>query len=222
MYQLNIIVLLSLFLLVSCNVNDSITDPRSNKSYRLDKQLEGYRFTSIPSDQISHFTKGLTNYEYGSKPNWIQLPEIKGLLKDAGYTTSKFVNADKDTELIMDHTYNGGIHGKVKIIVKLMLYEGTLNQDSFISMTVNRENGTITFEPSQEFNKDAELYVKFEGIDLTHVEEEDISFDFLGKNGSLLKIHFKEIIIDQASGTLELKEGKVPHFSRYGWTQTRK
>lgn len=58
-------------------------------------------------------------------------------------------------------------------------------------------------------------------MDLSEIQREEIDFVFLGKDGSIEQIDFKEIQFDNSSGTLELKEGKVPHFSRSGWTRRR-
>ena len=87
-------------------------------------------------------------------------------------------------------------------------------------MTVDSENGTLSFSPSMEFNKDVELYVKFEGLDLTDLKNNEIDFVYMANDGTIGLINYKEIIFDKSSGILELKECKVPHFSRYGLTRT--
>jgi len=99
---------------------------------------------------------------YRSSPNWIDLPARGTLNKyvsnSQGYSITKFVPNDEDTELIIDDNYVGGVHGEVKIIVKLKFYAGTVKEDNFVTMHVNDKNGTVTFEPSQIFNKDGFTY----------------------------------------------------------------
>ena len=41
----------------------------------------------------------------------------------------------------------------------------------------------------------------------------------MNANGVYKSIQYGEIIVDKQSGILELKEGKIPHFSRYGWVR---
>jgi anti-anti-sigma regulatory factor len=113
------------------------------------------------------------------------LSQIKSLLKDGEFSITEYVKTDEDTELIIDRCYEGGIHGEVKIISKLKFYAGTIKQNTYITMTVDDVNGTISFDPSMKFNKDVELYVKFEGLDLGDLSEEYIDFVYLANDGSV-------------------------------------
>jgi hypothetical protein len=86
-------------------------------------------------------------------------------------------------------------------------------------MSVDDENGTITYSPSMNFNKPAELYLKLEGLDLYDISKNSIDFAYHDPTGSFGQVDYKEIIVDISSGIVELKEGKIPHFSRYGFTR---
>ena len=86
-------------------------------------------------------------------------------------------------------------------------------------MVVDDVNGTITYSPSMNFNTPAELYVKLEGLDIYGINPDLIDFSYHNPNGSFSQVDYKEIQVDISSGTLELKEGKIPHFSRYGFSR---
>ena len=84
-------------------------------------------------------------------------------------------------------------------------------------MYVDDENGTVTFKSSQVFNKYAELYVKYEGIDLTEAVGPEIDFIFSPEYGTIESVNYKEIKYDLEKGNLELTAGLVSQFTEYGF-----
>lgn len=193
MYKTVILLILSFLFLVGCEESNSILEP-----------------------SVQSISK-----QSSDAPNWISLPSQNTLSKVTDFSVTKLVKRDKDTELIIDESYEGGIHGEVKVIAKIKFYKGTVKENTKVTMTVNVGTGVLSFTPSMEFDKDVELYVKFEGLDLTGVKEKDIDFVYMANDGSIASISYKEILVDESSGTLELKECMVPHFSRYGWTRKK-
>jgi len=154
-----------------------------------------------------------------SAPNWITLPQRSGNLVEAETSTTKNINGSSGGEIIIDWNYNGGPHGEVKVIAKLKFLSGSFSGTKTITMVVNDVDGTITYSPSMNFNKPAELYVKLEGLDLYGINPDSIDFSYHDPSGSFGQVDYKEIQVDISSGTLELKEGKIPHFSRYGFSR---
>jgi len=154
-----------------------------------------------------------------SAPNWITLPQSEGLSIENEFSITKNIKGKDGGELIIDKNYNAGPHGTVKIITKLKFYRNSFAGTKNITMTVDDVNGTITFSPSMIFDKPAELYVKLEGLDLSGIDPNDIDFVYYDLSGIYGPVERKEIIVDISSGTLELKEGKIPHFSRYGYSR---
>ncbi len=152
-----------------------------------------------------------------SGPNWITLPTREGFSVETIISKTKNINGSSGGEIIIDYSYNGGIHGEVKIIAKLSFRSGSFSGTKAITMTIDDVNGTITFSPSMNFNKDAELYLKLEGLNLYGINPGDIDFVYHNPSGGFAPIRYKEIKVDISSGTLELKEGNIPHFSRYGF-----
>lgn len=197
MKKLVSIILLSIFFAVGCQDDNSILEPTNNFS------------ESSPS------SKGRVIWN-----RWINLPEEgMGKLVDgtlAGWTVTEFVPSNKDTELIIKEEYKGGLYGDVKIEVNLKIFKGTLKQDAYVAMYVNNEDGTVTFKSDQEFNKYAELKIKFEGLDLSETNEDDISFGLMSEYGTIVPAICKNVKMDQSGGKIELEEGMVLDFTQYG------
>ena len=152
-----------------------------------------------------------------SEPNWISLPMGSGSKIENQFSTSGYIDKNNDSEFIIDESRSGGPKGLVKTIVKMKFYAGSVNKKSFMTLTSDDITTVCTFGPSQTFLKPGELYVKYEGLDLTGINAEEIDFVYMNANGVYESIQYGEIIVDKQSGILELKDGKITHFSRYGF-----
>ena len=152
------------------------------------------------------------------EPNWVGLPTPKYQRLSKSFNAGDLIKKDEDGELIIDESYESVDGNTVKVIAKLKLYKGTIDEDTYIAMAVDGETGVLTFTPHMDFNMEAELYVKIEGFNLDGVQIRNLDFLYL-TNSNYESVDHKEIIVDESSGLLELKEGKVPHFSRYGFTK---
>ena len=153
-------------------------------------------------------------------PKWIELPKNISHSSSIEMEFSAFqrINGNSGGEIILDRNYSG-TNGDVKIIAKLKFYEGSFKGTELITMTVDDVNGTVTYSPSMNFDKPAELYLKLEGLDLSGINPEDIDFVYFSPSGTIGSVAYKEIKVDIQSGTLELKEGIIPHFLRLGFTR---
>ena len=167
-----------------------------------------------PDDEVnSSVTQSVT-----AEPNWFKLPKFisKGLNKGTGFSVTKMVKANKNTKMSIKDDFEGP-NGKVKVDIKIDFKKGTVPNDTEITMTFNTENGVLTFSPHMIFNKDAQLELKYDGLDLDGVEEGDINFLYLAPDGNYEPIDKTKIKIKVKNGELSLKHGKIPHFSRYGF-----
>jgi hypothetical protein len=199
MKKLTSIILLSIFFVVGCQDDKSILEPTMNFS------------------EESSMNKGRIIL-----PSFIQLPPGSTLSKIAdeieGWTVTQLVRCEEDTKMYFEHTYEGGIHGVVRIFAAVKIYAGTLNEDGYITMNVNEHNGTITLESSQVFHKTAELYARFDGLDLYDVEEDELSFGYLANDGSIMPAKYVNIGVVEDRGSIELQQGIVSQFTTYGFT----
>ncbi len=154
-----------------------------------------------------------------SAPNWITLPQRDGLSIENVFSVTKTIKGKDGGELKIDEHYSAGPHGEVKVIAKLNFKKHSFEGTQTITMIVDDVNGTITYSPSMVFDKPAELYVKLEGLDLYGIDPDDIDFVYYDPSGNYGTVEYKELNVDISSGTLELKEGEIPHFSRFGYTR---
>lgn len=198
------IILLSIFFMIGCQDDNSILEPTNNLS-TASPQNKGRiilpKFISLPGEDTD-----------GSLAKFVD---------GVGWTTTNLVTSSNDTELVVKEKYEGGIHGKVQIEVKIKVLKGSIYEDDYMTMTVNENNGTVAISSSQYLNKDAELSIKFVGLNLEDETSEDISFGFLADDGFIEQGNFKEVKFDRASGTLELVEGRISNITEYGFTTTK-
>jgi hypothetical protein len=140
-----------------------------------------------------------------NSPNYIQLPETEGMSIENQFSVTKHVSKKHGGELIIDETYNGGPHGQVKVIAKFKLKKNTLKKSTTITMTIDNETGAIIFSPPTAFKKAAELYVKFEGLDLYNVDPNSVEFIDQTPDNNIYPVEYESLDIDVSSGTIELK-----------------
>jgi hypothetical protein len=72
-------------------------------------------------------------------------------------------------------------------------------------MTIDNETGAIIFSPPTAFKKAAELYVKFEGLDLYNVDPNSVEFIDQTPDNNIYPVQYESLNIDVSSGTIELK-----------------
>lgn len=156
-----------------------------------------------------------------AEPNWIALPKptFQSLYKGTGFIKTKLVEADKNTKLEIKDEYEGGPKGKVKLEVTIEFKKGTVAEDTFITMIFDTKTGVITFMPNMIFNKEARLELKYYGIDLTGVNEDDVNFQYLAPDGNYEAVDKRKIKVNIKKGEIILKFVKIPHFSYFGFTR---
>jgi len=143
--------------------------------------------------------------QQSNSPNWIQLPETEGMSVENQFSVTEYIDIEHGGELIMDESYSGGPHGEVKVIAKLKIYENTVPEPLMITMTVDDETGAIAFSPSTIFNRSSDLYVKFEGLDLSNVDPDNVQFIDQTPDNNVYPVQYESLVIDISSGTIELK-----------------
>ena len=153
-------------------------------------------FLNSPETQIT---------QQSNSPNFIQLPDNEGMSVENQFSVTEYVTKKDGGELIIDESYYGGPHGEVKVIAKFKLYKNTVKKSSMITMTVDNESGAISFSPPTAFKKAADLYVKFEGLDLSNVDPESVEFISQTSDNNVYPVQYESIVVDVSSGTIELK-----------------
>lgn len=177
--------------------------------------IGGMVFIGCDPDSIS--VSPNTDLVESAEPNWIDLPKsITSLSKS--FTTGGLILYDRGGEIVINESYETN-NGLVSVYAKLYFPPGTINEDTFITMEVDDETGVISFEPSMQFNNPAQLFVRFSGVDLSGVNPENVDFAYLAEDGNYQSMNYNNLLVKIDKETLQLVQGDVPHFSRFGFTR---
>ena len=154
-----------------------------------------------------------------SGPNWITLPPRSGFSIESDFSVTKQIDGNKGGRLEINVQYLGGPHGEVRLKAILELPANCFSGSKNITMVLEDVNGTITYSPSMNFNVPAILDLEYRGIDLTGINPDSIDFVYHNPNGNFDSAEYDEIRVNVEDGRLELKDAKIPHFSRYGYSR---
>ncbi len=143
--------------------------------------------------------------QQSNSPNLIQLPGKEGISVENQFSVTEYIDVEHGGELIIDESYNGGPHGEVKVIAKFKIYENTVPEPLMVTMTIDNETGAIGFSPSTIFNRSADLYVKFEGLDLSNVDPDNVQFIDQTPDNNVYPVQYESLVVDISSGIIELK-----------------
>jgi hypothetical protein len=144
------------------------------------------------------------------------------------FSISKIINGDKGGKIKLKKTYVTEDGHKVKIDVKFKVKKHSFKGKETIKMTVDVVNASIMFTPHMDFDKRAELEVKFEGIDLeklVKIEQEksghgafgEYDFVFIDDDGSIETIKHARVKVNERKGKIHVKKAHLYHFSRYAF-----
>jgi hypothetical protein len=67
------------------------------------------------------------------------------------------------------------------------------------------------------FNIPLSFTIRYIGIDLSKINPATVKFAYIASDGSLEYAVNDGIVIDLSTGTLQVINAKIPHFSRYGF-----
>jgi hypothetical protein len=146
----------------------------------------------------------------------INLPKSSQEQVESVFSASNYINGYRGGEVIIDKHY--WAHGEiVKIFGRIKFKPGAFTGIKLIKMMIDDVNGTISFDPPSVFSRPAVLDLKFEGIDLSGLDQKRVDFVYVNPNGTFEHIIYKSMTVDIAAKTFEVNDAEINHFSRYGW-----
>ncbi|HSP88731.1 MAG TPA: hypothetical protein VLN45_11395 [Ignavibacteriaceae bacterium] len=154
-----------------------------------------------------------------SGPNWITLPQKSGSSVETEYSVSGVIDGTQGGQLSITEIYFAGPFGNVKVSAKLKFAKNSFAGTETITMVVDNVNGTVTYSPHMNFSIPALLDLEFQGIDLTGINPDSIDFVYHNPDGYFDTIDYQSLTVKVADGKLTLTDGKIPHFSRYGFSR---
>ncbi len=148
----------------------------------------------------------------------ISLPQSSsGLSVETLYTESMNINGKYGAEFTAYFSYQGGPFGQVTVESELEFdsysFQGTVE----ITQTLDSEFAALKFGPSMQFNRDVELDLIITGLDLSNVNPNTLDFVYIDENGTIEYVDYDEIKMDASTGTIEVDDADLTHFSRYGF-----
>jgi hypothetical protein len=159
-----------------------------------------------------------TSFSKVDDVDWIGLPtSMKTLHKGAMFSDSEKIDGGKGGELEIKADCEGGPFGKIKIEAKLNFPKGAFKGKKTITMSLEQSFGSTIFSPHSTFKKAAEYNLKYEGLDLKGLRQSNLDFVYLSEDGTYEKVKYDDIKMDLSKGKIEIKNAKLPHFSRYGF-----
>lgn len=168
--------------------------------------------SQITGPQSAEFQKSKT-----AEPKWIGLPQAADLTLAKKLFTFKFIKADEGGELVIDYTYYSKEGKKIKTYSSLYFSPGALKRSSFVTMLIDDNTGVAEFLPHQTFNEPALLNQTFTGLNLNGFDPSQIQLYYLNEDGSYEVMECDQLIVDIESGTIQVVNGRIPHFSLYGY-----
>jgi len=149
--------------------------------------------------------------------NWINLPQNaeKRLLKS--FSTSSLITVAEGGQLTIDESYTSTEGVAVRAYSSISFAPGCVPQDTDITMSIDDQTGVSTFNPHMVFNFPAILNQTFSGLDLTGLNPDNVKLYYLAEDGNYEVMQCDQLIVDVANGTITVVNGKIPHFSLYGF-----
>ena len=152
--------------------------------------------------------------------NWITLPQSAEMTVENDYSASNIIDGRKGGEVKLNVNYKTKSSADIKIKAKIKVPKGAFEGKKNISMTINSNNGTVTFYPDpMTFNVPLAFSIDIQGLDLNEADPGSIDFVCLNSDGSVQTVEYKKINININKGELEVDDALITHFSVYGWTR---
>lgn len=199
-----------------------------------DKLINNYKGTRIMKTVITLIITGiiflagctdennLITPEINQKagPDWITLPApVGGASVENEYSVTGVINGVDGGKLQINEIYLGGPYSTVRLGIKLTFPQNCFQGTETITMNVDMVHGTVTYSPSMQFDIPALLDLDFQGIDLSGIDADSINFVYHNPDGYFDIMESNTITVNTVNGTISMKDGKVPHFSRYGFSR---
>jgi len=147
----------------------------------------------------------------------IKLPAKSSSSIETIFSASNLINGNNGGTLKLQNSYNSTL-GKVTMDAELTIPGGAYNGAKNITMEISDDAG-IDFSPSMVFNTPVILNLKFTGVDLSGVNPASLNFYYFAPDGSTQLVKSDSIFVDVQTGTLEIFNAQLPHFSRYNWAK---
>lgn len=136
------------------------------------------------------------------------------------YSVTQTIDGSKGGVITFTKT-NVGSNGVQTVSVNLSFAPGSFEGEQDITVAADFNDASFSFYPHMVFDDSkVTLNANYTGVNLNNLDLSKVTkidFYYFGDDGSKELIKNNGVKIDLKSGGLEVKNAKLPHFSRYGW-----
>ena len=209
MKKFALIPLLLILFFVGCQKDNSLTSSEQSNSISLQK----------PAWVLAAEKQGLT---------LIALPKGSSITLQKRSFDTEFIKIDESGKLEVEKNYHSereGRHsegeGRVSVEASLYVRANSMEQSGLLSMRFTDDFLCFEFGPSgTTFSSPALLNVEAEGLDYSTLKDLKSAhlMYFNESDQEWVETDADDIIINAREGKFVCKNGKISHFSRYGFT----
>jgi hypothetical protein len=146
----------------------------------------------------------------------IQMPVPQGLSVETVYTESKYINGYNGGTFAEQFTYQSST-GTVTVNSQLVFPSYAFSGGKTITQTFNTETASLEFGPAMVFNNPVKYTLTVSGLDLSNVNPNTLDFVYVAQDGSFTGVVYDSINMNVSTGTLQVVNAQLNHFSRYGF-----
>jgi hypothetical protein len=158
------------------------------------------------------------NHSANQQLNLISIPAPDGGLSvETLLTKYKEIDGDDGGEFRATFSYSGGPFGTVTVVSELDFDEDAFEEEEWISQTLDTDYAAMKFGPPMQFEEDVELNLVITGLDLTGVDPNTVKFVYIDEDGTVEYVNYDWINVNVSTGTIEVDDADLTHFSRYGF-----
>lgn len=150
--------------------------------------------------------------------NWIVLPAPSNPSLKKEVSVSKLINGNEESLIEINTGYAGGPHGWVSITANARFQRNSFKGSKYVTMKIDDKYANTEFSPSSTFLKPVIYNLTIMGVDLKGVNPSKVKFVYMSDNGQYYPVAYKKLYVEKQSGKLQVIDARLPHFSRYGFT----
>ena len=188
MKKLLTLLVLGVFVIASCQQENSILDP--------------------PEKLVQQSIDGKT---------WVDLPPRSDLSVETLYSFSNLINGAVGGIVLFSTNFIDTEGNEITIMGSLNVPAGAYSGSEDITVIIDNQTTSVDFTPSpMSFAVPLQLDIKY--MKLTTVDPNDnVDFYYLAPSGYLEPVEYMKLKIELEKGKLFCFGAKLPHFSRYGF-----
>lgn len=218
MQKILLFFILAIFILTACNENNSILQSTDNSDDVLSKYEDLELVYSNDKKKKDRSTRDHFNqensYHFLGESEIVQLESFK-----QKYSKNYTIEGKKGAKIFLIVEWKDENGKKIKLESKLTIPREAYTGELTFDMIFDLENFALELYPSPfTFDHPVKLDLKFENIDLSNIDVNNLNFTYLDGDE---KMKYKEVKYDLEKGKLEVKGAELHHFSRYGWSRTK-